>query len=178
MVKERQPDVRTVLVAHKDWWGHKAGMNEGNLTEVVLLPIKSNATRLAALLSGEVDFVLDPPTQDVARLRADPGVKVIEGGELRVQYVAFDVFRDDLLYGNASGKNPFKDLRVRQAVAHAIDAEAIRAKVMRGFSRPVGHDPHARACRATRPTPTCACPTTARRRGSCWPRRATPTASR
>ena len=82
--------------------------------------------------------MIDPPTQDVARLRADPGVKIVEGGELRVQYLAFDVFRDDLLHGNAGGKNPFKDLRVRQAVAHAIDAEAIRAKVMRGFSRPTG----------------------------------------
>jgi peptide/nickel transport system substrate-binding protein len=138
LVKERQTDVRTVLAAHRDWWGHKAGMNEGNVTEVVMLPIKSNATRLAALLSGEVDFVLDPPTQDVARLRAAPGLKVVEGGELRVQYVAFDVFRDDLLYGKAGGKNPFRDLRVRQAVAHAIDADAIRAKVMRGFSKPVG----------------------------------------
>jgi peptide/nickel transport system substrate-binding protein len=138
MVKERQTDVRTVLVAHKDWWGRKAGRNEGNVTEVVLLPIKSNATRLAALLSGEVDFVIDPPTQDVARLRAAPGLKVQEGGELRVQYIAFDVFRDDLLYGNAGGKNPFKDIRVRQAVAHAIDTEAIRSKVMRGFSRPLG----------------------------------------
>ncbi len=102
MLKERQPDVRTVLVEHKDWWGRKAGMNEGNLTEVVLLPIKSNATRLAALLSGEVDFLLDPPSQDVARLRASPAIKVIEGGEMRVQYVAFDVFRDDLLYGKAT----------------------------------------------------------------------------
>ncbi|HEX4944502.1 MAG TPA: ABC transporter substrate-binding protein [Usitatibacteraceae bacterium] len=138
MVKERQTDVKTVLVAHKDWWGHAAGRNEGNLTEVVMLPIKSNATRLAALLSGEVDLVIDPPTQDVARLRADPGVKIVEGGELRVQYIAFDVFRDDLLYGKANGKNPFKDIRVRQAVAHAIDADAIRAKVMRGFSRPAG----------------------------------------
>lgn len=137
-VKERQTDVKTVLVAHRDWWGHQAGVNEGNLTEVVMLPIKSNATRLAALLSGEVDFVLDPPTQDVARLSRDPGVKILEGGELRVQYIAFDVFRDDLLYGKAGGGNPFKDLRVRQAVAHAIDVEAIRAKVMRGFARPAG----------------------------------------
>jgi peptide/nickel transport system substrate-binding protein len=137
-VKERQPDVRTVLAAHADWWGHGAGMNEGNLAGVVMLSIKSNATRLAALLSGEVDFVLDPPTQDVARLRLDPQVKIVEGGELRVQYVAFDVFRDDLLHGKAGGRNPFKDLRVRQAVAHAIDAEAIRAKVMRGFARPTG----------------------------------------
>jgi peptide/nickel transport system substrate-binding protein len=138
LLRERQPDVKTVLAAHKDWWGHKAGVNEGNLTEVVMLPIKSNATRLAALLSGEVDFLLDPPTQDVARLRTAPGLKVTEGSEMRVQYLAFDMFRDDLLYGKANGRNPFKDLRVRQAVAHAIDAEAIRSKVMRGFARPAG----------------------------------------
>ena len=138
MLKERQPDVRTVLVAHKDWWGRKAGLNEGNIDEVVMLPIKSNATRVAALLSGEADLLIDPPSQDVARLRAAPSIRVVEGAELRVQYLAFDVFRDDLLYGKASGRNPFKDLRVRQAVAHAIDAGAIRAKVMRGLSTPVG----------------------------------------
>jgi peptide/nickel transport system substrate-binding protein len=144
IVREWQPDVKVVLEQNKDWWGHKAGMFEGNLTEVVIRPIKSNATRLAALLSGEVDFVLDPPTQDVQRLRTDPALKVVEGAEMRVQYLAFDMKRDELLYGNAKRKgsekpdNPFKDLRVRQAVAHAIDAEAIRVKVMRGMSRPVG----------------------------------------
>ncbi len=138
MLKERSPDVRTVLVRHRDWWGTKAGVDEGNLDEVVMLPIKSNATRLAALLSGEADLVIDPPTQDVARLRASPGLKVTEGGELRVQYIAFDTFRSDLLYGKAGGRNPFQDERVRRAVAHAIDAEAIRVKVMRGLSRPVG----------------------------------------
>lgn len=138
MLKERQPDVRTVLVAHRQWWGREAGLDEGNLDEVVMLPIKSNATRLAALLSGEVDLLIDPPSQDVARLRAAPSIRIIEGGELRVQYLAFDLFRDDLLYGSANGRNPFKDLRVRQAVAHAIDAEAIRVKVMRGLAKPVG----------------------------------------
>jgi len=103
-----------------------------------MLPIKSPATRLAALLSGEVDIVLDPPTQDVQRLSANPGLKVLEGGEMRVQYLAFDTRRDDLLYGKAGGKNPFKDVRVRQAVAHAIDAEAIRRVVMRGYAKPIG----------------------------------------
>ncbi|HRE12720.1 MAG TPA: ABC transporter substrate-binding protein [Usitatibacteraceae bacterium] len=137
-VKERQTDVRTVLVAHDGWWGRQAGQWDSNLTEVVMLPVKSNATRLAALLSGEVDFVIDPPTQDVARLKASPGIKVQPGGEMRVQYIAFDVFRDELVYGSEKTKNPFKDLRVRRAVAHAIDAEAIRAKVMRGFSKPAG----------------------------------------
>ncbi len=137
-LKEYQPDVRLVLVAHADWWGRAAGMNESNLTEVVILPIKSNATRLAALLSGEVDFVVDPPTQDVARLRADPAIRIVESAELRVQYLAFDLHRDELLYGSERKRNPFKDVRVRRAVAHAIDAEAIRAKVMRGFSKPIG----------------------------------------
>ena len=137
-LKERSPDVKTVLVAHQDWWGTSAGMNEGNIDEVVMLPIKSNATRMAALLSGEVDFVIDPPTQDVLRMKSTPGIKVNEGGELRVQYLAFDTYRDELLYSSVKGKNPFKDLRVRQAVAHAIDAEAIKLKVMRGFSRPNG----------------------------------------
>ena len=138
MLREWSPDVRVVLVQNKEWWGHKAGKFESNLTEVVLLPVKSNGTRLAALLSGEVDMVIDPPTQDVQRLKADPALRVLEGGEMRVQYLAFDTFRDELLYSSVKGKNPFKDLRVRQAVAHAIDAEAIRLKVMRGLSKPIG----------------------------------------
>jgi peptide/nickel transport system substrate-binding protein len=71
-------------------------------------------------------------------MKGADGIKVQEGGELRVQYLAFDTSRDELLYSSVKGKNPFKDLRVRQAVAHAIDAEAIRQKVMRGFSRPNG----------------------------------------
>jgi peptide/nickel transport system substrate-binding protein len=137
-LKEYQPDVRLVFAAHKEWWGHAAGINEGNLTEVVMLPIKSNATRIAALLSGEVDFIIDPPTQDVARLRADPNIRILEGAELRVQYLGFDLHRDELIYGSERTKNPFKDIRVRRAVAHAIDAEAIRSKVMRGFSKPIG----------------------------------------
>ena len=138
VVKEWSPDVRVVLAQNRDWWGHKAGVFEGNVTEVHMLPIASAATRLAALLSGEVDMVVDPPTQDVQRLRAQPQLKVVEGAEMRVQYLAFDLHRDELLHGGEKGRNPFKDLRVRQAVAHAIDNDAIKAKVMRGMARPVG----------------------------------------
>jgi peptide/nickel transport system substrate-binding protein len=138
MLREWSPDVRVVLAQNKEWWGHKAGKFESNLTQVVLLPVKSNGTRLAALLSGEVDMVVDPPTQDVQRLKNDPALRVLEGGEMRVQYLAFDTYRDELLYSSVKGRNPFKDLRVRQAVAHAIDAEAIRLKVMRGLSHPTG----------------------------------------
>jgi peptide/nickel transport system substrate-binding protein len=138
IVKEWSPDVRVVLVQNRDWWGHKAKYFEGNVTEVIMLPVTSASTRLAALISGEVDLVIDPPTQDVARLRSSPALKVIEGAEMRVQYLAFDLRRDELLYGSVKGKNPFKDIRVRQAVAHAVDAEAIKNKVMRGMSRPTG----------------------------------------
>lgn len=137
MVKLRQPDVKTVLVANANWW-NSASNEKGNVTEVEMLPIKSNATRVAALLSGEVDFVLDPPQQDVARLKANAGIRVAEGTDARIQYFAFDQFRDELLYSNVKGKNPFKDVRVRQAVAYAIDAEAIRQVVMRGLAKPTG----------------------------------------
>ena len=137
MVKERQADVRTVLVANPNWW-NKNSPERGNVDEVILLPIKSNATRVAALMSGEVDFVNDPPPQDIARLKAVPDVKVIESPEQRVQYLVFDVQRDELLYSNVKKKNPFKDVRVRRAVAYAIDVQAIKTKVMRSLSNPIG----------------------------------------
>ncbi len=137
MVKERQTDVRTVLVANPRWW-NKASPERGNVTEVILLPIKSSAARAAALLSGEVDFVNDPPSQDIARLKTAAEVKVVESPEQRVQYLAFDVNRDELLYSSVKEKNPFKDVRVRRAIAHAIDVDAIRTKVMRNLSRPIG----------------------------------------
>jgi peptide/nickel transport system substrate-binding protein len=137
MVKLRQPDVKTVLVAHADWW-NKSAPDVGNLKEVTFLPVKSNATRVAALLSGEIDFINDTPYSDVARLRTTPKTKINEFPEGRVQYLAFDMHRDELQYSNVKGKNPFKDLKVRQAIAHAIDAEAIKTKVMRGLSRPTG----------------------------------------
>ena len=133
----RQPDVKTVLVANPDWW-NKNSPEKGNLTQVDILPVKSNATRAAALLSGEVDFVLDPPPQDIARLKGNANVKILEAPEARFQYIAFDSNRNELLYSDVKGKNPLKDVRVRQAIAHAIDIAAIKEKVMRGLSVPTG----------------------------------------
>jgi peptide/nickel transport system substrate-binding protein len=130
----REPDVKTVLRRNTGWWGK----HEGNVTEITYLPIRSDATRTAALISGQVDFVLDPPPQDLARLRTNPAFKIVEGTENRVVFFGFDQQRDELLYSNIKGKNPFKDKRVRQAVYHAIDIEAIRAKTMRGSALPTG----------------------------------------
>ena len=137
MVTSRQPDIKTVLVANANWWNRNSA-EKGNLDQVDLLPVKSNATRAAALLSGEVDFVIDPPPQDIARLKENASVKVIEGLDARVQYLAFDLSRNELLYSDVKGKNPLKDVRVRRAISYGIDINAIREKVMRKLSVPIG----------------------------------------
>ena len=132
VLRSRDADVKTVAVANSNWWGKR----EGNVDEIVYLPIKQNSTRLAALLSGEVDFVLDPAPQDLARLKQDPKVKVVEGNENRTVFFGMDQFRDELQYSNVKGKNPFKDRRVREAFQKAIDLNALKTQVMRGLSIP------------------------------------------
>ncbi|WP_426957199.1 ABC transporter substrate-binding protein [Muricoccus radiodurans] len=129
----READVRTVMARNPDWWGWREE-GAGNITEIVFRPIASDATRVAALLSGEVDFVLDPPLQDLARLRANQGIRVVEGPEVRTIFLAFDTSRDELLYSDQRGRNPFRDLRVRQALYQAIDIQAIQRTIMRGQS--------------------------------------------
>jgi peptide/nickel transport system substrate-binding protein len=134
----REPGIKTVLRKNPNWWGLAENRFEGNVTELVYTQISSDATRVAALLSGEVDFILDPPPQDLNRLRGSKDVKVIEGQENRVLFFGFDQFRDELAYSNVKGKNPFKDVRVRTAVYHAIDIEALRSRTMRGAALPTG----------------------------------------
>ena len=136
-----EPDVRTVLKRHADWWGgadKTPGRRQGNLTEVVFTTIKSDATRLAALASGEVDLVLDPPYQDVARLKADSRITLTQTADIGQQYLAFDQARDELEFSDVKGRNPFKDLRVRQAVYHAVNVPLIIDKVLRGQAVPTG----------------------------------------
>ena len=148
-----EPEVRTVLRRNPQWWGVAEGRFEGNVDEVVYRPIKSDATRMAALVSGEIDFVLDPPLQDIARLKGNPAVRVIEGPENRVIFLAMEQAGDAMRYGSVKDRNPFKDARVRQALYAAIDVEAIRAQVMRGKSAPTGSMVPARALAPTSTEP-------------------------
>ena len=134
ILRSREADVKTVAVLNSNWWGKR----EGNVTEIVYQPIKQDGTRLAALLSGEIDFVLDPPPQDIPRLKQDAKLKVVEGNENRTIFYGFDQHRDELQYSNVKGKNPFKDKRVREAFQLAIDVNAIKTQVMRGLSIPTG----------------------------------------
>lgn len=130
----REPDRRTVLEPNAGWWDKP----QHNLTRVELNIIANDATRVAALLSGEVDMLYTVPPQDVERIRRAQNTQILQGPELRTIYLGLDQMRDELLKSDVKGKNPFKDVRVRKAFYHAIDIEAIKSRVMRGQSRPTG----------------------------------------
>ena len=132
-----EPDVRVTLERHAQWWGRDDKRN-GNLDAVTFTSIRADATRLAALSSGEVDLVLDPPFQDVERLKTDARLSVSTTGDLGTQYFGFDQSRNELIYGDVKDKNPFKDIRVRRAVAHALNVDLIVQKVLRGQGTPTG----------------------------------------
>ena len=131
---ERVPDVHTRFEKNPAWWGIAAGLFEGNVDTMTFNTIRSDATRMAGLRSGSLDLVQDPPAQDVEALRRDARVKIIEGRENFVVFIGMDQARDTLIHGDAKGRNPFKDKRVRQAIYHAIDAPALDRIVNRGFS--------------------------------------------
>ena len=125
----RDPEVRTVLRRNPNHWAPAP-----QVTEIIYTPIKEAATRVAALLSGEVDFVQDVPVQDIARLSQTQGIKVTTGAENRTIFFAYDMSSDSLI--SLKGDNPFKKPKVREAMALALDRDAIKQVVMRGQSVP------------------------------------------
>jgi peptide/nickel transport system substrate-binding protein len=135
-VVEWVQDNRVVLEPNEDWW-NQANRTD-NIDRAVFTPIANDATRVAALLSGEIDLMYPVPLQDIGRLESDANVEVLQGPELRTIFLGMDQWRDEALDMPGSGRNPFKDQRVREAFAHAIDLDAIQRVVMRGASTPTG----------------------------------------
>jgi peptide/nickel transport system substrate-binding protein len=131
-IESHQPGVKTVFKVNPTWWRKP----EHNLKEIIFTPISNEATRVAALLSGEVDVIEPVPSQDIARVNASPNAIVMTGPEIRTIFLGMDQIRDELLFSNIKGKNPFKDIRVREAFFKAIDVELIKTRVMRGLSTP------------------------------------------
>ncbi len=131
-LKERQPSVRTVMVRN---FSYRSKI-ESNVDEIVFTPISNDATRVAALLSGETDVMEPVPLQDVERIKSAGNFTVLQGPELRTIFLGMDQKRDELLFSDVKGKNPFKDVRVRRALYQAIDIETIKSRVMRGASMP------------------------------------------
>lgn len=132
MLDSRQSGVKTVLKRNPNWWGKM----KSNVDEVIFTPISQDATRVAALISGNVDMAYPIPVQDWKRLEEADGVMPLTGPEARTIFLGFDQVRDELKASNVKGKNPFKDVRVREAFYRAINIEAIKDKVMRGASSP------------------------------------------
>ncbi|MCP8940761.1 ABC transporter substrate-binding protein [Alsobacter sp. SYSU M60028] len=127
-----EPDSRTVMTVNEGWWDKP----EHNLKRIEFRPIKSDATRVAALLSGEIDMISAVPLQDIPRISSTNGVKVVEDPSLRLIFLGFDW--KPSLHAAPNEKNPFLDVRVRQALWHAIDLDQIQKRIMRGKSRNVG----------------------------------------
>ena len=125
----------TILIERNDgYWGDKAAFER-----VEVKPIKSNPSRVAALLAGDVDFIDNVPTADIERLKTESDIVLASGISNRVIYLHMDRFRDDSPYiTGTNGKNPLFDLRVRKAISKAINREAIVARVMEGVAIPAG----------------------------------------
>lgn len=132
----REPDVKTELERNEAYWGRSIFPME--VSRIIHTPIQSAATRAAALLSGEIDFLLDPPVQDLQRLENAPGLKVSTAPQNRTIFLGMDQGAAELRSSNVKGKNPFADKRVREAMNMAIDRNAIQRVVMRGQSVPAG----------------------------------------
>ena len=136
MLVSREPDSKTVLEQSPDYWGK--GRFPLEVTEIVYTPIQNAATRVAALLSGEIDFIQDVPVQDLGRVRRAGGLAVRTAPQNRVIFFGLNQGGKDLESDNIDGRNPFADRRVRQAMNIAINRDAIRKVVMREQSRPAG----------------------------------------
>jgi peptide/nickel transport system substrate-binding protein len=136
VLQSREPDVKTVMVKNDNYWGIDQFPME--VTEIVYTPIQNAATRVAALLSGEVDFLQDMPVQDLDRVNNADGLVVKQAPQNRVIFFGMNQGADDIEADNIDGTNPLADVRVRKAMSMAINRDAIRQVVMRGQSQPAG----------------------------------------
>ena len=135
-VVSREPDVKTVLEQNPDYWG----MDDFpmDVTRIEYTPIQNAATRVAALLSGEVDFIQDVPVQDLGRVEGTDGLVIKAAPQNRTIFFGMNVGAEDLERDSVDSANPFADVRVREAMNMAINRDAIRQVVMRDQSEPAG----------------------------------------
>lgn len=134
-VVSREQDVRTVFERNDDYWGIDHYPME--IKTLIFTPIESAATRVAALLSGEVDFLQETPVQDIERMGNAPGIKNEQGAENRTIFLGMDLGSMELRTADTDD-NPFADRRVREAINLAVDATTIHTAVMRGNAQPAG----------------------------------------
>ncbi|MBS9402578.1 ABC transporter substrate-binding protein [Halomonas sp. TRM85114] len=122
-VTERQQGVRMEFARNTDYWDQDS---PGNVDRIVMTPISESATRVAALLSGDVDFIAPVPPNDLERVREDEDAKLVTMSGTRII----------LFHMNQDRVDAFKDPRVRQAFTYAINQDAIADRLMKGFATP------------------------------------------
>lgn len=125
VVAEREQGVRVLFKRSDEYWDKAS---PGNVSEIVLTPIKEGPTRIAALISGGVDFIAPVPPADLERLRKDPKIELVTMVGTRVITLQL----------NQKRIKAFQDPRVRQAIVLAINNAGIAKKIMRGFATAAG----------------------------------------
>jgi peptide/nickel transport system substrate-binding protein len=125
------PGDRIVMEVNETYWGKKPAWKK-----VTQRPITNAASRVAALLANDVDFIENPPIQDLPRIKADPSLALASKLSNRIIYLHFNYLADvPPGVADAGEKNPFRDKRVREAISLAIDREAIVARIMAGEAK-------------------------------------------
>jgi peptide/nickel transport system substrate-binding protein len=123
-----------VLERNDAYWDGKAPW-----AKVILRPLSNNTARVAALLSGDVDLIEDPPTTDLAKLKSDPKITLARAVSNRLIYIHLDQHGDPPIgIPDTNGKNPLMDRKVREALSIAIDRKGIVDKIMEGVALPAG----------------------------------------
>ena len=125
MVTERQQGVRVVFEEYENYWDTES---PGNIDKIVFTPIKKDATRVAALLSGDVDFIMPVPPQDYNRISKSKGIKLVTLPGSRIITLQL----------NQKRRPEFENRKVRQAIVHAVNNEGIADKIMKGKATAAG----------------------------------------
>ncbi|WP_025898034.1 ABC transporter substrate-binding protein [Sneathiella glossodoripedis] len=125
VVESREQGVKVVFKRFADYWDTKS---PGNVSEIIMTPIKEGPTRVAALLSGDVDFIAPVPPADMDRIEKNADTNLVTMGGTRI--ITFQM--------NQNRVEHLKDVRVRQAIIHAINNEGIVKKIMKGFATAAG----------------------------------------
>ena len=127
IVTSREQGVRVEFNRFGGYWDKSS---PGNVDKVIMTPIKEDPTRVAALLSGDVDFIAPVPPTDLDRIDDDPKVDLITMSGTRI--ITFQM--------NQKRFEAFKNVKVRQAIVHAINNEGIVQKIMKGFGTPAAQN--------------------------------------
>ncbi len=123
-VVERQQGVKVVFQEYEDYWDP----DTGNVSKIILTPIKKDSTRVAALLSGDVDFIMPVAPQDYSRVDSHEGTKLVTMPGSRI--ITFQL--------NQERRPEFKDKKVRRAIVHAINNPGIVEKIMENRATAAG----------------------------------------